>query len=348
VPERPTDLAGRDRVIWVDLVKAMAITLVVFAHCIDNRPGETYYVPALSAINDMLRLLRMPLFFFVAGCFIDRALRLRWPAFIDKKLLPALWLYAFWATMRFALTVFPTQLYRGQVELTPWLQMFIQPVPTLWFIYALFLVFVASRAVRGIPAPVQFGIACVLYAISASSGQLRDLTLLERIVRFAPFFVLGRMAFDWVHAQRHRVGAVHLLCAPAFVVFALIVVGTPLRRVPPATFALSLIGMAAGISAAMLASRKRWADSIALLGRHSIDVYVLHFLPVFVLEWLFRDLTAIDTWIRVMLIWLCTVPLALFGGLFIRRVAGAWPFDGPRWLVLPVWRAAPQASRDAS
>ncbi|MDX2169639.1 MAG: hypothetical protein SF182_21395 [Deltaproteobacteria bacterium] len=43
----------------------------------------------------------------------------------------------------------------------------------------------------------------------ASSGQLRDRTLLERIVRF----VLGRMAFDWARAQRQQIGAVSLVCA---------------------------------------------------------------------------------------------------------------------------------------
>jgi uncharacterized membrane protein YcfT len=348
VPARLTDDVGPDRVIWVDIVKAMAITLVVFAHCINNRPGAAYYVPALSEVNDMLRLLRMPLFFFVAGSFIDRSLPLPWPAFIDKKLLPALWLYVFWATMRFGLTVFPFELRQGRVDLSPWLHMFSHPLPTLWFVYALFIVFVAARALRGVPLPLLLVLTGVLYAISVSSGQLRGMGLPERIIRFAPFFVLGRMAFGWVQAQRHRVRAVHLLFVPAFVVFALVVIATPLRRIAPATFALSLIGMAAGISVAMLLSRLRWASSIALLGRHSIDVYVLHFLPVFVLEQLFRDMTFIDTTLRVLLIWLPSVALALYGGLLIRRVVGAWPFDAPRWLVLPAWRGASLVSRDAT
>ncbi len=95
------------RVTWVDAAKGMSIALVVLAHCFSTTPGKHYYVAWLDSSNDILRLLRMPLFFCVAGFFVDRSLRLAWKPFIDKKLLLFLWLYVLWGTLRFVTTNVP-------------------------------------------------------------------------------------------------------------------------------------------------------------------------------------------------------------------------------------------------
>jgi len=330
-----------ERVTWVDIVKGLTISLVVLAHAMSERPGDLYYVPALAGFNDTLRMVRMPLFFFVAGFFVDRSLALAWKPFIEKKLFLLLWLYVFWGMMRFLTSDVAVRLWHGMpVDPSSWLLMFVVPTPTLWFIYALLIVFFLSRCLRSVPIPILLGLACLAYSISIASGVLQALPLSSRIIRFLPFFLLGRMGgFAWVDARRWRVHRVHLLLVPAYFALAYLLLATPLRRVAPVTFAVTLIGMAGGLSAAILLSRGRYGRYVEFLGRHSIDVYAVHFLPVLLFKRLLQEMPFIDVSLRVLIIWVGSVLLSLVAGQVIRRLVGSWPFERPSWLVLPSVRA---------
>ena len=148
-PLRP---AGR-RVDWVDYAKGICIVMVVMMHSVlgvELAAGQTGFMHALVAFA---KPFRMPDFFLISGLFLSLVIDRDWRTYLDRKVVHFAYFYVLWVTIQFGFKA------PGFAAESNWahagylyLESFIEPFGTLWFIYLLPIFFVVTKLTRRIAA----------------------------------------------------------------------------------------------------------------------------------------------------------------------------------------------------
>src|SRR5213595_52797 len=146
-------LAGTPvRVDWVDYAKGICIVMVVMMHSVlvvELASGQTGFMHILVAFA---KPFRMPDFFMISGLFLALVIGRDWRVYLDRKVVHFAYFYVLWVTIQFG---FKAPSFAAE---TNWhhvgylyLESFIEPFGTLWFIYLLPIFFVVTKLTRKAP-----------------------------------------------------------------------------------------------------------------------------------------------------------------------------------------------------
>ncbi|MGM0569516.1 acyltransferase family protein [Marinobacter sp.] len=254
---------------WIDIAKGVSISLVVFWHV----------VGPLVPINEALIFLRMPLFFFLAGLFLRGVFRQPSGERFVFKFANFVYLFVLWSALVFFTTTVPQALLNGEsVSLAPLVRIFIEPPQTLWFIYALLIAVTLLMVLRRVPLGVILAVSVVIYSLLSADGNWRSLPFPERVLLLFPFIVMGVFSLEFIEGTLLRVTRFWPLMLTGFVVISWGVYHSGFAAVGPVTFLLSVWGISSVLMmAGWLATRQGVAGrGWAFVGRHSLQVYVLH------------------------------------------------------------------------
>ena len=146
-PERST------RIDWVDYAKGICIVMVVMMHSVlgvEKAAGDTGFMHAFVVFAQPFR---MPDFFLISGLFLAVVIDRDWRTYLDRKVVHFAYFYVLWMTIQFGFKApgFAAESGWRHVGLL-YLESFIEPFGTLWFIYLLPIFFVVTKLSRGIPA----------------------------------------------------------------------------------------------------------------------------------------------------------------------------------------------------
>ena len=194
---------GAQRDPRLDLLKAVAITLVVLGHLITAAFGDPVSAPwPLASVFSVLAILDVPLFVFVSGYLASPTAGASW---LKRRALQLLVPYFSWIALRWLLY------YRTDV--LGWLRSSVlwgNETNALWFLYALFVVSALYALVcRWRPAMIGLAVACVgALAVAVPLFSLRYVAMLF------PVFVVGRL----VGERRFEPGAWVLAVTAALLV----------------------------------------------------------------------------------------------------------------------------------
>src|SRR3954466_16001643 len=142
---------GAPRVDWVDYAKGFCIVMVVMMHStlgVEAAAGDTSWMHHLVAFA---KPFRMPDFFLISGLFLARVIDRDWRAYLDRKVVHFAYFYVLWVTIQFAFKapgLMATQGALGLVGL--YLEAYVEPFGTLWFIYLLPIFFVVTKLTRNV------------------------------------------------------------------------------------------------------------------------------------------------------------------------------------------------------
>src|SRR4030081_1564038 len=145
----PSSTAPPGRVSWADYAKGFCIIMVVMMHStlgVEEAVGREGFMHALVAFA---KPFRMPDFFLISGLFLSRIIDRDWRTYLDRKVVHFAYFYVLWVTIQFGFK------RRCVAAETSWahagflyLESFIEPFGTLWFIYLLPVFFVVAKATR--------------------------------------------------------------------------------------------------------------------------------------------------------------------------------------------------------
>ena len=136
-----------NRIDWVDYAKGFCIVMVVMMHStlgVEQAAGREGWMHAVVAFA---RPFRMPDFFLISGLFLARVIDRDWRDYLDRKVVHFAYFYVLWVTIQFAFKapMFAADMgWRGAG--LAYLEAFIEPFGTLWFIYLLPIFFVVVKA----------------------------------------------------------------------------------------------------------------------------------------------------------------------------------------------------------
>ncbi|MGE0289436.1 MAG: acyltransferase family protein [Bradyrhizobium sp.] len=268
------------RIDWVDYAKGICIVMVVMMHSVlgvEAAAGQTGFMHALVAFA---KPFRMPDFFLISGLFLSVVIDRDWRTYLDRKVVHFVYFYVLWVTIQFGFKA------PGFAAESSWvhagylyLESFIEPFGTLWFIYLLPIFFVVTKLTRRIPPLAIFAVAAALESMHIATGWTAIDEFCSRFVYFFAGYWLAAYVFALSERARGNPAfAVVALLAWAIVNGALVEFGY--SELPAISLALGLAGACAIIAVGTLLAHMRWLDFLRYCGEHSIVIYLAFFLPM--------------------------------------------------------------------
>jgi uncharacterized membrane protein YcfT len=268
------------RIDWVDYAKGICIVMVVMMHSVlgvELAAGQTGFMTHVVAFA---KPFRMPDFFLISGLFLSVVIDRDWRTYLDRKVMHFAYFYFLWVIIQFAFKAPGLASEHGwpYVGLF-YLQSFIEPFGTLWFIYLLPIFFVVTRATRRWPPALIWGIAAALEMTHLATGW----TAIDEFAARFVYFYSGYLFATQVFALSERARARPVLALAGLAVWALVDGGLVFGGVsewPVISLALGLAGAMAIIVMATLLARQHWLGFLRSFGEHSIVIYLAFFLPM--------------------------------------------------------------------
>ncbi len=279
-----------ERTDWVDYAKGIGIILVVYGHLLSSGLHAGLAIPeSFFLLSDSLVYsFHMPLFFLLAGLFTAHSYEKRGAKkFLLNKLETIAYPYLIWSLLQSLMELaFASQSFRGgtyeqilEIPFLPWAQ--------FWFLYALFDMYVAFAVFR------VFGRSAPVLLLIVSLGLFfrpieSEVMAVHGFSTGFLFFVLGILAREYSGGAD---GFAKKLASPSAVLFFLFLfagsggylferVIAPTRLTegshPFVFLFLAGLGIPMCISLARYLARKKWCTWLAVLGRHSLQIFLVH------------------------------------------------------------------------
>jgi uncharacterized membrane protein YcfT len=275
-----TSAAATPRIDWVDYAKGICIVMVVMMHSVlgvEAAAGETGFMHMLVAFA---KPFRMPDFFLISGLFLSVVIDRGWRSYLDRKVVHFAYFYLLWVTIQFG---FKAPSFAAESSWSHagylYLESFIEPFGTLWFIYLLPVFFVVTKVLRRAPPLAVWSAAAALEMLHAATGW----TVIDEFCARFVYFYSGYLFAAQVFALSNRARARPAFALCALALWALVnggLVHLGFSEWPLISLALGLAGSSAIVVIGTLLARARLLDALRYCGEHSIVIYLAFFLPM--------------------------------------------------------------------
>ncbi len=280
VTARPARENRGGRVDWVDYAKGICIIMVVMMHSVlgvEKATGQTGFMHLLVAFA---KPFRMPDFFLISGLFLPLVIDRDWRTYLDRKVVHFAYFYVLWVTIQFGFKApaFATESSWPHVGLL-YLESFIEPFGTLWFIYLLPIFFVVIKLTRKTPPSLIWGVAALLEMARVTTGW----TAIDEFCARFVYIYSGYLFADHVFALSDRARAYPARAIAALALWAVIdasLVALGYSELPLVSLMLGLAGACAIVTIGTLLAHARRLDFVRFCGEHSIVNYLAFFLPM--------------------------------------------------------------------
>src|SRR6202158_4779116 len=272
--------AAAGRIDWVDYAKGICIVMVVMMHSVlgvELAAGQTGFMHVLVGFA---KPFRMPDFFLISGLFLAVVINRDWRTYLDRKVVHFAYFYVLWVTIQFG---FKARSFAAETSWTHagflYLESFIEPFGTLWFIYLLPVFFVVAKATRRMPPLMIWAVAALLEMAHIATGWTVIDEFGARFVYFYSGYLFAQYVFTLSDRARARAAlALAGLALWAFVDGSLVYVGC--SEWPLISLMLGLSGACAIVTLGTLLARAHWLTFLCYCGEHSIVIYLAFFLPM--------------------------------------------------------------------
>ena len=268
------------RIDWVDYAKGICIVMVVMMHSVlgvEAAAGQTGFMHLVVAFA---KPFRMPDFFLISGLFLSVVIDRDWRLYLDRKVVHFAYFYVLWVTIQFGFKApsFAAETSWAHVGYL-YLESFIEPFGTLWFIYLLPVFFVVTKATRRMPPPAIWLVAAALETMHVATGW----TVIDEFCARFVYFYSGYWFAASVFALSDRARARPDLALAGLALWALLdgsLVYLGYSEWPLISLGLGLMGACAIVILGTLLARMRWLTFLRFCGEHSIVIYLAFFLPM--------------------------------------------------------------------
>ena len=268
------------RIDWVDYAKGICIVMVVMMHSVlgvELAAGQTGF---MHAVVMFAKPFRMPDFFLISGLFLSLVIDRDWRTYLDRKVVHFAYFYVLWVTIQFGFKAPGFAAEQGWAHAGfLYLESFIEPFGTLWFIYLLPIFFVVIKLTRGVTVILVWFVAAALEGAHVMTGW----TVIDEFCARFVYIYSGYLFANYVFALSDRARAHPVLALGGLATWALVnggLVALGYGEWPVISLMLGLAGACAIITMGTLLARMHWLNFLRFCGEHSIVIYLAFFLPM--------------------------------------------------------------------
>jgi uncharacterized membrane protein YcfT len=268
------------RIDWVDYAKGICIVMVVMMHSVLGVEKAADQTGFMHHFVMFAKPFRMPDFFLISGLFLAVVIDRDWRTYLDRKVVHFAYFYLLWVAIQFGFKAPGFAAEGGWRHVgVLYLETFIEPFGTLWFIYLLPIFFVVTKLSRRAPPLAIWLVAAALEMAHVSTGW----TVIDEFCGRFVYFYSGYLFASHVFALSDRARAKPALALAGLALWALVngaLVLSGFDEWPLVSLALGFAGACAIIVMGTLLARMQWLNFLRYCGEHSIVIYLAFFLPM--------------------------------------------------------------------
>ena len=261
----------------MDHAKGIGIILVVVGHTLRGLQKTPVHVPGWEFVDAWIYAFHMPLFFFLAGLFVEHSWRGLLGPFVADKARRILWPYFLWTILQEGFRHFTGAAAPGAPGL--WTIIY-RPVMQFWFLYVLFLLLVLYAVWRkaGGSWKVFVAVAFALNISLAFGVGYGSWGVIYQMWIYIPYLALGVLFSALVRLEQVDECGVPALVGLALGGYFAIAVAAFFHATGIAGLVVLLasVGILASVALAGCFSRWRPAAGIGALGVLSLEIFVAH------------------------------------------------------------------------
>jgi fucose 4-O-acetylase-like acetyltransferase len=265
------------RIAWVDYAKGVGIILVVVGHTLRGLEKTPVHVPGWEFVDAWIYAFHMPLFFFLAGLFVERSCRGLLGPFVADKARRILWPYFVWTLLQEGFRHLTGASASGGPGV--WTIIY-RPVMQFWFLYVLFLLLVLYAVWRkaGGSWKVFVALAFALNISLAFGVGYGPWGVIYQMWIYIPYLALGILFSALVRLEVVDACGVPALAGLALGGYAVIAAAVFFHVAGLVGFVvpIAVAGIFASVALAGCFSRWRPAAGIGALGVLSLEIFVAH------------------------------------------------------------------------
>lgn len=269
--------AGRTpRQSWMDLLRGLAILLVVAFHSVTILNRVDLPPPAwLKEISDFFALYRMPTLMFLSGLLLPQSLKKGSAVYFAGKVRSVWWPYLLWSAVT-------AVVFARDVSSVSAILSLLNGGSYLWFLYFIGLFYVFAYLVKSfnflLVAVAIFGIAVLV-----SFGS-PGIVVHTRMFHLMTYFFLGAFAGRHWNAFLALIDRCESLFAAAAAAIGGVCVAYFDVKSNPAFIALTLAFVIAACHLSRKVAGQRWTHLPNYVGRNSLKFYVSHFPAIYLFD----------------------------------------------------------------
>lgn len=321
------------RINYIDALKGFAIIFVVLGHVADGFLKAGMYMQNqafLRNIYNVSNMFHMALFFTLSGTTYSLAYFTQCEGIVELKnknrfkqqLCNIVLLYFLYCILNWAFKLILSSIVNTPIEVMDILFIWLKPIYPYWYLYVLFILYIGFYYLRIASKPkVLFS---VLFMLSSISGFVKYINKngwfeLQHVLFFSLFFFLG----IWIASGTKLIWEKGIVLVSIMVSFILSVAffndETYICSIPLINTIVSfgivvcLVWLFKNISA--IGNSK----TLIYLGRHSLEIYLLHCFITAANRSLFVRMNVTNIWIAVITNELCGLILPLLFSYVTRR-----------------------------
>lgn len=272
------------RLDWVDYAKGVGIILVVFAHNLGGQYISGIPLPeGLAAVIPYAYSFHMPLFFFLSGLFATYSYRKGFLSFSQSKLRTILYPFVVWSlilgTIQVKMVAYVNHPLPGGHSPLFFL---IRPVEQMWFLQALFFMYVFFALAQKLAVPPKWFFFLSAVLTLAVSPAIHDVTVKVALLNFI-YFGAGVGLHSGVNAR--LLGAktgpllatfLAALCVQLFLVFGLRSVPAFYGSEALTRVAMAFLGIASISAVSEVFHRLHAVQWLRVIGQYSMPIFLMH------------------------------------------------------------------------
>lgn len=266
---------------WLDFAKGSGICLVVIYHTTEGTLNSFPDAPAsITLLANYFRAWLMPMFFLVSGMLVRRTVLQDSKAKLSAKLLDWLYLYLLWSLIIYLTRLLSNGFTNTQMQADEILHIIWNPVPTIWFIYALLLSFAITIVLRRQSAVLVVSLALLVNVLNGAYYGWFDGSILQRLAWIYLFYAIGFFYAPQLQTLLQSPGRntrwILLFCLLSPLV-AVVKPYLPYYLLPLLSIVVVLAFLKACVSVTRVAQNWMITDLFVYLGGISLFIYLTHF-----------------------------------------------------------------------
>jgi len=343
-----------NRADWVDCAKAIGIILVVFGHVTRGiyNAGVKIPVDLYRLTDSIIYSFHMPLFFFLSGLFFYSSFSKRGgKQLVFSKIDTVFYPYVAWSILQGCIEIFMSDYTNGNVSYSEVFALLWAPRAQFWFLYALFVVFVAASAIYSIVSKrfsaLVFLFATSLYLFPIGLFEQQAYKFLSQNLVFFSFGVIFTMYANVKHLSTvlPLLGMLFSFIVGQWLFHDYLSLEYTGRGIESLLLALISIIFVVSLSAHLSKKSYRF---LAFIGSSSMAIYLMHILAGSGARVILTKLVGIDSFaVHLLLGCLIGVLAPLVVLTIINRLKTPYIFFAPvsAWLVVLYNKALPRCIR---
>lgn len=265
----------------LDIAKGIGICLVVIYHCtegiLNSFPENTDNIQLLA---NFFRSWLMPMFFMVSGILIRRSILYSSAHKHRSKLFDWFYLYVVWSIIIYLTRLLSNSFTNTQMQAEEILHILWDPVPTIWFVYALLLSFAVTLLLRNQSAVLVITVAVAANLLNSAFFGWFAGSIFQQFFWIYLFYACGFYYADEIIALMKQKAFTPYYVLGFVLTGILIAVfkpSVPYYFGPLISLAMALAYLKICFWLSQYIEQSKWVSLSAYLGTISLFIYLTHF-----------------------------------------------------------------------